>query len=131
MVLSAADVKDCMQKIQSLKYAEEVFYNGTLIIKAFASGLEIGTCNWSIICPKGSIAYLSSSVLTSATAMCFDYTSLQRNDVIIYADFTPCHASNKSSDDNNGPSTADPNLRCFNFCNVIFFVSWRFCSLCY
>ncbi|CAA2980364.1 Hypothetical predicted protein [Olea europaea subsp. europaea] len=107
---SAADVKDCMQKIQSLKYAEEVFYNGTLIIKAFASGLEIGTCNWSIICPKGSIAYLSSSVLTSATAMCLDYTSLQRNDVIIYADFTPCHASNKSSDDNNGPSTADPNL---------------------
>lgn len=105
-----ADVKDCMQKIQSLKYAEEAFYNGTLIIKAFASGLEIGTCNWSIICPNGSIAYLSSSVFSSATAMCFDYNSLQRNDVILYADFTPCHALNKSSDDNYGSTTADPNL---------------------
>ncbi|KAL2461152.1 cleavage and polyadenylation specificity factor 73 kDa subunit-II [Abeliophyllum distichum] len=106
---SAADVKDCMQKIQTLKYAEEAFYNGTLIIKAFASGLEIGTCNWSIICPKGSIAYLSSSVFSSATAMCFDYNALQRSDVILYTDFTPCNASSISNDDDNGSATADPN----------------------
>ncbi|XP_021297327.1 integrator complex subunit 9 homolog isoform X2 [Herrania umbratica] len=45
---SADDVKDCMRKVQTLKYAEEACYNGNLIIKAFSSGLEIGTCNWTI-----------------------------------------------------------------------------------
>ncbi|KAL1096371.1 hypothetical protein V6Z11_D06G219400 [Gossypium hirsutum] len=45
---SAVDVKDCMRKVQTLKYAEEACYNGTLVIKAFSSGLEIGTCNWTI-----------------------------------------------------------------------------------
>ncbi|WKA02197.1 hypothetical protein VitviT2T_020415 [Vitis vinifera] len=47
---SADDVKGCMQKVHTLKYAQEVCYNGTLIIKAVSSGLEIGT-------------YLSSPVL--------------------------------------------------------------------
>ncbi|KAM7472586.1 hypothetical protein LguiA_010769 [Lonicera macranthoides] len=40
---SAADVKDCMQKVKTLKYGEEVCYNGTLVIQAFSSGLEIGS----------------------------------------------------------------------------------------
>ncbi|KAK8630137.1 hypothetical protein V6N13_078947 [Hibiscus sabdariffa] len=49
---SAVDVKDCMKKVQTLKYAEEACYNGTLIIRPFSSGLEIGTCNWTISGPK-------------------------------------------------------------------------------
>ncbi|KAA8546908.1 hypothetical protein F0562_003337 [Nyssa sinensis] len=41
-----ADVRDCMQKVWALKYAEEACYNGTLIIEAFRSGLEIATDNF-------------------------------------------------------------------------------------
>ncbi|XP_051124112.1 uncharacterized protein LOC127246658 isoform X2 [Andrographis paniculata] len=57
---SAADVKACLLKVMALKYAEEACYNGILIIKAFSSGLEIGSCNWSITTPKGNIAYMSN-----------------------------------------------------------------------
>ncbi|KAF9606720.1 hypothetical protein IFM89_028096 [Coptis chinensis] len=39
---SAADVKDCIQKFKTLKYAEEACYNDTFVIKACSSGLEIG-----------------------------------------------------------------------------------------
>ncbi|XP_075644960.1 uncharacterized protein LOC142615944 [Castanea sativa] len=35
----AADVTDCTQKVQTLRYAEETCYNGRLIIKAFSSVL--------------------------------------------------------------------------------------------
>ncbi|XP_073045383.1 uncharacterized protein [Primulina eburnea] len=98
---SAADVKDCMLKIETLKYAEEVCYNGTLIIKAFSSGLEIGSCNWSISGPKGSIAYISSSVVSSATAMSFNYQALQRHDVTLFSDFCFCNDTEKLEDDNS------------------------------
>lgn len=96
-----ADVKDCMLKIETLKYAEEVCYNGTLIIKAFSSGLEIGSCNWSISDPKGSIAYISSSVVSSSTAMSFNYKALQRHDVTLFSDFSCCNATQKLEDDNS------------------------------
>lgn len=85
---SAVDVKECMQKVQSLKYAEETCYNGTLVFKAFSSGLEIGTCNWTINGPKRNIACLSSSIFASAPAKDFDYHALQGNDLILYSDFS-------------------------------------------
>ncbi|XP_050375178.1 uncharacterized protein LOC126792754 [Argentina anserina] len=88
---SAADMKNCMQKVQTLKYAEEMCYNSTLIIKAFSSGLEIGTCNWTINGPKGGIAFISSSIFVSAHAMNLDYIALQGNDTIIYSDFSSLH----------------------------------------
>lgn len=107
-----------MLKVESLKYAEEACYNGTLIVKAFSSGLEIGSCNWSITGPKGSIAYISSSVFASAAAMSFDYKALQGSDVILYSDFSSCNASEQFDDDNNcsGPAGNNfSNLRCFYF----------------
>ncbi|EYU45766.1 hypothetical protein MIMGU_mgv1a002829mg [Erythranthe guttata] len=105
---SAADVKDCMLKVESLKYAEETCYNGTLMMSAFSSGLEIGSCNWKITCPKGSVAYISSSVFSPLTAMSFDYKSLQRSDVILYSDFSSCNAADNFEADNNVS-----NSRCF------------------
>ncbi|KAM1018300.1 hypothetical protein FF1_039789 [Malus domestica] len=85
---SAADVKDCMQKFLRVKYAEETCYNSTLILKAFSSGLEIGSCNWTIKSPKGSVGFISSSIFDSAHAMNFDYHDLQGNDMMIYSDFS-------------------------------------------
>ncbi|KAL6326096.1 hypothetical protein AAG906_000971 [Vitis piasezkii] len=85
---SADDVKGCMQKVHTLKYAQEVCYNGTLIIKAVSSGLEIGTCNWTINGPKRNIACLSSSIFDSSHAMNFDYHALRGNDLIIYSDLS-------------------------------------------
>ncbi|KAL3516800.1 hypothetical protein ACH5RR_023702 [Cinchona calisaya] len=98
---SAADVSECMRKVQSLKYAEEACYNGTLSIKAFSSGLDIGTCNWSIISPKQNITYLSSSTFASATATKFDYNALHGSDVIIFSDFSASNVIDKK-DDYNG-----------------------------
>lgn len=82
------DVKGCIQKVHTLKYAQEVCYNGTLIIKAVSSGLEIGTCNWTINGPKRNIACLSSSIFDSSHAMNFDYHALRGNDLIIYSDLS-------------------------------------------
>ncbi|CAK7350106.1 unnamed protein product [Dovyalis caffra] len=85
---SSADVEDCLKKVQTLKYAEETCYNGILVIKAFSSGLEIGSCNWTINGPKRNVACISSSSFFSAHAMEFDYHALQGNDLILYSDFS-------------------------------------------
>ncbi|KAJ0095356.1 hypothetical protein Patl1_17031 [Pistacia atlantica] len=84
---SAADVKDCLTKVQTVRYTEEACYNGALIIKAFSSGSEIGACNWIMNGPKGNIAYVSGSIFASDHAMNFDYSALQGRDLILYSDF--------------------------------------------
>lgn len=98
-LLSAADVTDCTQKVQTLRYAEETCYNGTLIIKAFSSGLEIGTCNWTINGPKRNVAFISNSIFLPAHAMKFDYRSLQSNDIVLYSDFSSLDAMENVEDD--------------------------------
>lgn len=103
--LSAADVKDCMLKINTLNYAQEVCYNGTLVIKAFSSGVEIGSCNWTLNGPKGDIAYLSSSCFFSAHAMAFDYHSLQGTCALIYSDFS---SLSDAQDIEDGDNYTDP-----------------------
>ena len=100
-----------MQKVQTLKYGEETCYNGTLTIKAVSSGLEIGACNWAINCPKGDIAFISSSIILSGHAMDFDYHALEGNDLILYADFSFMHAMDDlDSEFKSAPST--DSLRC-------------------
>lgn len=100
MLFSAVDVKDCMRKVQTLKYAEEACYNGTLVIKAFSSGMEIGTCNWTINGPKRNIAYISSSIFVSTHAMDFNFLGLQGNDLIIFSDFSTLDTTEKMENDN-------------------------------
>ncbi|KAH6786448.1 hypothetical protein C2S52_006000 [Perilla frutescens var. hirtella] len=112
LLYSAADVKSCILKVESLKYAEEVCYNGTLIVKAFGSGLEIGSCNWRITGPQGSIAYISSSVFRSATAASFDYEALQTSDLVLYSDFSSHNAPEQFDNDSNCSSPAN------NFSNL-------------
>ncbi|MBA0876293.1 hypothetical protein Goshw_023947 [Gossypium schwendimanii] len=97
---SAVDVKDCMRKVQTLKYAEEACYNGTLVIKALSSGLEIGTCNWTINGPKRNIAYISSSIFVSTHAMDFNFLGLQGNDLIIFSDFSTLDTTENIENDN-------------------------------
>ncbi|XP_058107040.1 uncharacterized protein LOC131250767 [Magnolia sinica] len=99
---SAADVNDCIQKVQTLKYAEEACYNGTLVIKAFSSGLEIGTSNWTINGPRRNVTYLSSSIFQSAHAMGFDFQSLQGNDIVIFSDFSSLYSKTIFCNDNDG-----------------------------
>ncbi|PKU76399.1 hypothetical protein MA16_Dca001002 [Dendrobium catenatum] len=86
--VSAADVNGCMEKVQPLKYAEEACYNSTLVLKAFSSGLEIGSCNWKINAPRRNFVYLSSSIFESAQAIDFDYRSLQGADIILFSDMS-------------------------------------------
>ncbi|KAM3247470.1 integrator complex subunit 9 isoform X1 [Capsicum annuum] len=100
-IYSAADIKGCMEKVQSVKYAEEACYNGSLTIKALSSGMEIGACNWNILSPRGSISYLSGSVFASTTATGFDYKALKGSDILLYSDFTDCN--DVDSEKNNFP----------------------------
>ncbi|XP_071706179.1 uncharacterized protein [Rutidosis leptorrhynchoides] len=103
-IYSAEDVKNCLRKVQTLKYAEEACYNGTLIIKALSSGLEIGSCNWNIKSPKRNISYISSSIFSSCTAMDFDLHGLIGSDVLIYADFASLSGASCVDDENMCPS---------------------------
>ncbi|CAH2054628.1 unnamed protein product [Thlaspi arvense] len=84
---SLDDIKSCMKKVQAVKFAEEVCYNGTLIIKALSSGLDIGACNWLINGPNGSLSYVSGSVFVSHHVKNFDFHGLKGTDVMIYSDF--------------------------------------------
>lgn len=77
-----------MKKVQALKFAEEVCYNGTLIIKALSSGLDIGACNWLINGPNGSLSYVSDSIFVSHHAKSFDIDGLRGTDVMIYSGFS-------------------------------------------
>ncbi|XP_023551028.1 integrator complex subunit 9 homolog isoform X3 [Cucurbita pepo subsp. pepo] len=101
---SAADVKDCMKKVETVRYGEEACYNGALVIKALSSGLEIGACNWTINGPKRNIAYISSSIFSSSNAMNFDYLALQE-ETIIYSDFSSVESMNDILNDTSGPLT--------------------------
>ncbi|KAK2965058.1 hypothetical protein RJ639_029411 [Escallonia herrerae] len=97
---SAADVKSCMQRVQVLKYAEEACNNGSITIKAFSSGLEIGSCNWTISSPKANIGHISSSIFQSETAMDFNYHALQGCDGIIYSDNSARNILGNMEDEN-------------------------------
>lgn len=91
-----------MQKVQTLKYAEEACYNGSMVVKAFSSGLEIGSSNWMINGPRRNITYLSSSIFESAYAKEFDYLSLQGNDLVLFSDLSLLHGMttlDKNADD--------------------------------
>ncbi|CDY35940.1 BnaA05g30100D [Brassica napus] len=79
---SLDDVKSCMKKVQDVKFSEEVCYNGTLIIKALSSGLDIGACNWLINGPNGSLSYVSGSIFVSHHAKNFDFHEMTENDCI-------------------------------------------------
>lgn len=77
-----------MKKVQDVKFAEEVCYNGTLIIKALSSGLDIGACNWLINGPNGSLSYVSDSIFVSHHSKNFDFHGLKGTDVMIYSGFS-------------------------------------------
>uniref|UniRef100_A0A0D3CM10 Beta-Casp domain-containing protein n=1 Tax=Brassica oleracea var. oleracea TaxID=109376 RepID=A0A0D3CM10_BRAOL len=79
---SLDDVKSCMKKVQDVKFSEEVCYNGTLIIKALSSGLDIGDCNWLINGPNGSLSYVSDSIFVSHHSKNFDSHEMTENDCI-------------------------------------------------
>lgn len=100
-----------MEKIQALKYAEEACYNGTIVLKAFSSGLEIGSSNWKINTPRRNLVYISNSIFESSQALGFDYGSLLGADLILFSDMSSvndieedfchidCSSSNVGNDD--------------------------------
>ena len=115
-------MKDCLQKVHSLNYAEETCYNGALILKAFSSGLEIGACNWAISSPKGDVAFISSSIFFSGHAMDFDYHALEGNDLVLYSDFQSLHTMDDiETESGSGPSTDDPLSLRYSFLSLIIF----------
>ncbi|MED6205684.1 hypothetical protein PIB30_019983 [Stylosanthes scabra] len=96
-----------LYRIQKLKYAEEACYNGTLVIKAFSSGVEMGSCNWILDGPKGVIAYLSNSSFISSQAAAFDYQSLQGTDALLYSDFSTLSSTEDEDEENQSVQLDD------------------------
>ncbi|KAJ0234083.1 Integrator complex subunit [Hirschfeldia incana] len=96
---SLDDVRSCMKKVQALKFAEEVCYNGTLIIKAISSGLDIGACNWLINGPNGCLSYVSDSIFVSHHAKSFDFHGLKGTDVMIYSGFSCLQTAEMTEND--------------------------------
>ncbi|TVU36110.1 hypothetical protein EJB05_18026, partial [Eragrostis curvula] len=95
---SPANIEECMQKIKTVKYGEEVCFNGILMLKAYSSGLELGNCVWSIKGLRASITYLPSSVFVSAHALDFDYGSLKENDIILFSDLSSLNDMDKDNE---------------------------------
>jgi len=87
-----------MQKLQPVRYGEEVCFNGIFMLKASSSGLELGNSTWTIKGPRASITYLPSSVFVSAHALDFDYNSLKENDVILFSDFSSLNDMDKDNE---------------------------------
>ncbi|CAH8290576.1 unnamed protein product [Eruca vesicaria subsp. sativa] len=96
---SLDDIKSCMKKVQAVKFSEEVCYNGTLVIKALSSGLDIGACNWLINGPNGSLSYVSDSILVSHHAKSFDFHGLKGADVMIYSGFSCLQTASPTDSD--------------------------------
>ncbi|KAM0923024.1 hypothetical protein ACQ4PT_005796 [Festuca glaucescens] len=95
----AANIEECMQKIQPIKYGQEVCFNGMLMLKASSSGLELGNCAWSLEGPRASITYLPSAVFVSAHALDCDYNLLKENNAILFSDFSSLNVMDE--DDEN------------------------------
>lgn len=87
-----------MRKTQTVKYGEEVCFNGMLMLKASSSGLELGNCVWSIKGPRASITYLPSTVFVSAHALDCDYNSLKENDIILFSDFSSLNVMDENNE---------------------------------
>uniref|UniRef100_A0A0E0KB58 Beta-Casp domain-containing protein n=1 Tax=Oryza punctata TaxID=4537 RepID=A0A0E0KB58_ORYPU len=96
---SLDNIEECMQKIQHVKYGEEVCFNGMLMLKACSSGLELGNCVWTIKGPRASMTCLPSSIFVSAHALDFDYSSLMGNDVILFSDFSSLNGMDDGMDE--------------------------------
>ncbi|KAL3729050.1 hypothetical protein ACJRO7_033621 [Eucalyptus globulus] len=86
--LSAADIEDCVKKVQRLKYAEVACYNHTISIKPISSGLDIGACNWTIRYLDGPIGFVSNSEFVLGHALAFNYNSLRSCNMLIYSYFS-------------------------------------------
>ncbi|CAO2181984.1 unnamed protein product [Urochloa humidicola] len=99
---SPGNIEECMQKIQPVKYREEVCFNGIFMLKASSSGLELGNSVWTIKGPRASITYLPSSVFVSAHALDFDYSSLKENDVILFSDLSSLNGMDEDNEELDG-----------------------------
>ncbi|XP_072998949.1 uncharacterized protein [Typha latifolia] len=93
---SDADVKGSMQKILPVKYAEETCFNGTLILKAFSSGLDIGSCNWTIRSPRRNF-----SSLNSMDNDCDNTSGRAYHNKTDEKDASPCSVSDKRATSDN------------------------------
>lgn len=95
---SAANIEECMQKTEPIKYGQEVCFNGMLVLKASSSGLELGNCVWSLKGPRASITYLPGTVFVSAHALDCDINSLKENDVVLFSDFSSLNVMDEDNE---------------------------------
>ncbi|KAM3334650.1 hypothetical protein ACQJBY_029220 [Aegilops geniculata] len=94
---SATNLEECMRKTQTVKYGEEVCFNGMLMLKASSSGLELGNCVWSIKGPRANFSSLdvmdeNNENLGENAMLCDD--SLSRDDGVDEDEYVQCLSKN-------------------------------------
>ncbi|KAF7039255.1 hypothetical protein CFC21_049293 [Triticum aestivum] len=94
---SATNLEECMRKTQTVKYGEEVCFNGMLMLKASSSGLELGNCVWSIKGPRANFSSLdvmdeNNENLGENAMLCDD--SLSRDDGVDEDEYVQCLCKN-------------------------------------
>uniref|UniRef100_A0A453G8G4 Beta-Casp domain-containing protein n=2 Tax=Aegilops tauschii subsp. strangulata TaxID=200361 RepID=A0A453G8G4_AEGTS len=94
---SAPNLEECMRKTQTVKYGEEVCFNGMLMLKASSSGLELGNCVWSIKGPRANFSSLNvmdenNENLGENAMVCDD--SLLRADGVDEDEYVQCLSKN-------------------------------------
>ncbi|KAM3334642.1 hypothetical protein ACQJBY_029215 [Aegilops geniculata] len=94
---SATNLEECMRKTQTVKYGEEVCFNGMLMLKASSSGLELGNCVWSIKGPRANFSSLdvmdeNNENLSENVMLCDD--SLSRDDGVDEDEYVQCLCKN-------------------------------------
>ena len=76
-----------IEKVHLLQFAEEICYNGALIIKPISSGLGIGASNWVVTGPRRSLTYIAGFIIDSGHSKGLDIPLLHGADLILFFSF--------------------------------------------
>ncbi|RUS21503.1 beta-lactamase-like protein [Endogone sp. FLAS-F59071] len=86
-IYNLKDVKLCIDKIQQVRYREQMVIYDTLKVAAYSAGYSLGSSNWQIEAGYEKIAFLStSSKYESLHPSSFDDGVLKDADVVVVSD---------------------------------------------
>ncbi|KAG0256137.1 Integrator complex subunit 9 [Actinomortierella ambigua] len=89
-----ADIKACIDKIQPVRFRENISLYGSLRLTAHSAGYCLGSSNWLIRIGAESLAYISSSsVQVNLHPDLFDGSLLEKAKTVIAADICPPQGS--------------------------------------
>ncbi|RUS30705.1 beta-lactamase-like protein, partial [Jimgerdemannia flammicorona] len=99
-IYTLKDVKLCIDKVQQVRYREQLILYDTLKISAYSAGHSLGSANWQIGAGYEQMAFLSSSsTYTGLHPSSFDVDVLKDARVVIVSDLRNGGDRNGGADD--------------------------------